>query len=224
MRALLASIIFWAAFVRADEESIDILSELKGQHLFVSLGSSCDPALWLRGCGLRAAAFPFDWLLSIDGDRFAEVIETDFQGFLDGQNFAYFNGAIVHTLYHIEFRHEHGGMAEIFEKYPRRIGRFKDLDGYPGKVVFIRAPYIEATNPTLYWPNEAGLRITLENALALRDALKKLLPHADFTLLIVNHEGPDAIEYRDNIILATRARADIEGIQKIIQAIADGAL
>lgn len=203
--------------VCGDEDQADILAGDKNETLFVSLGSSCDPVVWLKYLGRRKAAFPFDWLLCIDGPRVIELIDSDFRNFLDRQYLTSSNGVIYHTYYYIEFRHEHEGLEAMLSKYERRIARFHDLGCYPGKVVFIRAPYAEATAPHVHWPSDAGLRITKEEAMQLQTALRKRFPSLDFTLLIVNHEGDDNLEILDNIVLATRRRTDVESILRLIE-------
>ena len=73
--------------------------------LFVSLGSYCKPAHMLRFCNLRKVAFPFDWICSMDGNKLIEIIESDFNNFLN-ENFLIgyeHSGALLHTYYHLEF-------------------------------------------------------------------------------------------------------------------------
>ena len=52
---------------------------------FVSLGSNCEAAVHLNENHLRKAAFPFDWLLTCNHDRFLLLLENDFAHFLDEQ-------------------------------------------------------------------------------------------------------------------------------------------
>lgn len=169
--------------------------------LFVSLGSSCDVAIYLKEGGLRKMGFPLDWVLSIDGERFLELIANDFEGFIDDANMTHHGHVLVNSYYHVEFRHDYAG--HLKDKYTRRIQRFRDLKNYSGKVFFIRIPYREATNPTLYYPNEDGFRITKEWGYKLNEILKKRFPHLDFMLVLVNEEEGNREEFmsvEENII------------------------
>lgn len=181
----------------------DLLCSPQDDVLFVSLGSNCNPGIYLKYYGFRTASYPFDWLLTIDGDRFIELLDSDFQDFLDGKYLGRHQGNLVHTYYHIEFRHDFEEIEELRAKYQRRIARFKELDQYSGKVIFIREAYSQATNPSLYWPNQEGLEISEESALRLNRAMKKLFPHLDYTLVILNSNDRDVDEINqiDDLIL-----------------------
>ena len=52
--------------------------------IFVSLGSYCRPAHFLKGCKMRHAAYPFDWIMSFDGEGLIKALEEDFKHFLEG--------------------------------------------------------------------------------------------------------------------------------------------
>jgi hypothetical protein len=225
---LLLILTFHHFHVWAEEVDVDHLNEersLNPQILFVSLGSSCTVALQLRHWGLRKAAFPFDWLLTVDGDRFVELIERNFQDFLNetylikhphhrAKNF------LVHSYYHIEFRHDwsHGfwnpdkypkALEQLKSKYTRRIERFRALNDFPGKVFFIRIACAGAFAPKTYWPNAKALKIDHASALALQSALKKRFPQLDFTLVIINHNGDEEeMEIVDDIFFFNLSKSD----------------
>ena len=55
------------------------------EPIFISLGSWCNVAINLRRAGMRHAAFPFDWIASVDCERFLDIFETDFEYFLDDE-------------------------------------------------------------------------------------------------------------------------------------------
>jgi len=211
----------WAAYAAADEEMVDIFADTGRSHLCISLGSNCDTVSWLKTYDLRPAAFPFDWLLTLDIAKLIELLDTDFDRFLDRAYFAPFNTAFIHSYYHIEFRHEGKYMEEIFTKYPRRIERFRQLGEYPRKVFFIRMSYAWAMSPTLYWPIERALHITLEDAVDLSEALRKLFPRLDFTLIILNHDGPEEAETFRNVFMLGGCASKDRMIQ-IFEALAAG--
>jgi hypothetical protein len=200
----------------AEEGTNNSLSDLNKGALFVSLGSSCDVAIHLDHFGLRNAAFPFDWLLTTDGDKLIELLDHDFQYFLDDQYFSKFTtkedlAILVNSYYHIEFRHHfhsslwdsptryQNGLEELKSTFRRKIERFRLLDAYPGKVFFIRAPYFPLESLSLYWNDKAMTQIHPEWAMKLNEVLKKRFPHLDFTLVILNR-NEDGIKCIENIM------------------------
>jgi hypothetical protein len=77
------------------------------EPLVVSLGSFCGPASMIKTVGLRVGSFPFDWMLSVNGDKIIEILNSDFQNCLDRAYLEPFvNGVLLHKKYHIEFSHE----------------------------------------------------------------------------------------------------------------------
>jgi len=51
------------------------------KHLFVSLGSHCEPASYLREFQLRNIAFPFDWIVSFNHEGAVAILEDNFNFF-----------------------------------------------------------------------------------------------------------------------------------------------
>ena len=165
--------------------------------LFVSLGSHCDVALSLRNCGLRKAAFPFDWLEMRNHDRFIMLLDEDFRRFLGEQ---FFNQHLIDPIfvenfyYEIGFYHEwpfsdywtdesryQQQLQEIRTKYSRRIERFRQLRQFPGKVFFVCC---------FNWDRhglEKRRALNAEHAKKLNDALRRYFPLLNFTLVIVNY-------------------------------------
>lgn len=76
---------------------------------FVSLGSHCEIAVHLNANHFRKAAFPLDWLLTCNHDRFLSLLENDFSSFLDEEQLIQLPVhpyVIENRLYEIEFRHD----------------------------------------------------------------------------------------------------------------------
>ena len=185
----------------ADEKrEISLDSE---EPLFVSLGPECYLAWNLEEIGYRRAAFPFDWLLTLDHERMVELLNDDFRYFLDPMFYSYHtNGSLVHSYYHLEFRHEHD--YEFNAKYERRINRFRQLNTYRGKVFFMRKGYYAAEEPSLFlcWPNKDMINIRFECATQLNSALKKRFPNLNFNLAIFNYSpGSYQMQIVDDIII-----------------------
>lgn len=188
--------------------------------LYVSLGANCHPACRSRDLGLRQAAFPLDWIASVDDSAVAELIDRDFEDFTSEKYLRIGpQGNIVHTLYHFEFYNDHenaalynedyslcmGGLAAIREKYGRRIDRLRKLEEFPGKVVFIRfllpTSRYQQPHPELYWFDYRHERNEKESSLLLQGALRRRFPKVDFDLVIVSKSDENALEIFDNIFL-----------------------
>lgn len=174
--------------------------ELAAGPLFVSLGSHCRPAHTLRDCGLRKMAFPFDWIVSLDGEALIEMLDEDFSHFFHLPSFFPFGpaGHLFQSYYHLEFLHEGDFNGDFFlsnfeklvAKYTRRIERFRALNSYRGRVFFIREAYeASLTDPHRHYKCAENIEIREEYALRLYEALERRFPDLDFCLLIINHHA-----------------------------------
>lgn len=183
---------------REAAENADI-TELSHTPLYVSLGSVCEVAHVLRACELRKAAFPFDWITSIDSEKFLEVLDSDFQDFLN-EEYLYGvevdPGPLLHTYYHLEFLHEGDfrtpayamNMEKLQTKYLRRVERFRQLSEYGGKVIFLRTAYSHSLDdPHRYYFCEDNLEINDDFSQRLYSILRRTFPSLDFTLIIINN-------------------------------------
>lgn len=112
----------------------------------VSLGSWCGVKAACRGMGISSPTLPFDWVrLALRG--VLDALEHDFEGFLsyDGvsfHDFAHPNGEVFFAQGR-SFWHDDLRLAEIHEKYGRRVRRFRDLiqtvKARSVPVIFVRA-------------------------------------------------------------------------------------
>jgi hypothetical protein len=179
-------ILFYCLIIYGNEAE-NLLADVSQSSLIVSLGSNCNTAHVLKNYGLRTTAFPFDWLLTLDEEKFIELLDNDFLHFLDKEYFIKHNSILVHKYYNIEFRHEVEGLERLIEKHTKRIARFRQLDHYPGKVFFIRNVHVSSADPALYGRDEKGFcSMDTESALRLNAVLKKRFPKLDFTLVTIN--------------------------------------
>lgn len=178
------------------------------QYLFVSLGCNCWQAQALRpkAHSLRDAAFPFDWLVSLDTAGLIKCLDERFNHFLDESCFVRSPGKqldlyfkltlreidLENTYYNFVFTHDwpysgeqvneirdKGQLKFIGDKYSRRIARFDQLREYKGKVFFIRCFQL---NP--HFKGEYGWNA--QQALQLKEALTRFFPKLDFTLVVVS--------------------------------------
>ena len=171
----------------------NIEQEISREPLFVSLGSSCKTAHMHRECGIRKAAFPFDWIISFDGEKLIDILEEDFLYFLNPSSLKVSGQALLNHHYHLEFLNEgdwedaNYDIRSFSEKCQRRINRFRLLANYQGKVFFVRTAYpYSLTDPHRIWRIKENIEITYEYADKLHRALKKCFPELAFELIIVN--------------------------------------
>ncbi len=194
------------------------------EPLFVSLGSHCEPAVMIREKQLRKAAFPFDWLLTLNHEGFLSVLETDFQYFSD-ENCLFKNPVhpqiLDNSVYKIEYSHDwpfadsvigeertKSQIAQMKLKYQRRIDRFRDLRNYPGKVFFIRSAF-EIMNGHYPYGAEPGKEaIDRNQAEEIYSALERYFLDLDFTLVIVNYKEEDPHDFDSDRILDFTVRKD----------------
>ncbi len=181
--------------------------DLTQTALFASLGSACTPATLTKLCGIRTASFPFDWIVSMDGEKFIEMLEDDFLHFFNMEhlvrddnfrqniyNTPAHGNVLLNTYYHLEFLHEVGSWKTQFfstfqtfrNRYERRIARFRNLKNFPGKVFFMRSSY-PTSDPHRFFRFKENNEINEENAVRFYMTLKKYFPDLDFTLIIINY-------------------------------------
>ena len=206
---VLFSIIFvvLTGMANADIEMIEgdhvNIEDFKEETLFVSLGSYCAPASLARSCGHRKAAFPFDWNISLDGEKLIEILEDRFLNFLNEEYLVPFGWAtLLNTYYRLEFVHD-GYWEEkdvlvympiLQAKYKRRIERFKNLQQHRGKVFFFRSAYVHSTeDKNRYYKIEENIEISEEYALRLHKALRAFFPNLNFTLIIINNHEQECV-------------------------------
>ncbi|HSX04685.1 MAG TPA: DUF1796 family putative cysteine peptidase [Rhabdochlamydiaceae bacterium] len=171
----------------------NIEQEISQEPLFVSLGSTCTTAHTHRECGIRKAAFPFDWIVSLNGEKLIEILEEDFLHFLDSNVLRVLGQALLNDYYYLEFLNEgdwagaDNNIKAFSEKCQRRINRFRQLANYQGKVFFVRTAYPGSlSDPHRIWKVKENIEITYEYAAKLHQALKKCFPKLDFELIIIN--------------------------------------
>jgi len=189
-------------------------------RLFVSLGGYCEVATQLRDHELRTKAFPFDWLLTLNHEKFLDILDDDFQFFIDESCIFQHpedQSILENKQYECEFRHdppvdlENGltcHLQEISSKYERRIDRFRQLKEYAGEVFFIRSGSLDGyvydypRGGPYYWWNENQRCITTEQAKALKMALDRFFPLLNFTLIIINYteEREEKIDHIEDVI------------------------
>lgn len=162
----------------------EMKSFLPASTCIVSLGSNCRVATWLKALNIRTRAYPFDWVESQDINTLTQLIQNDFEGYLEFEKLApsynYFYNRIRDTTYNIYFVHDfsfqgtenfsfaipgdynHGILClqreygKFYEKYMRRIQRFRALTSQYEQVIFVRTLLVDkAIAQELY----AALRI-----------------------------------------------------------------
>jgi Putative papain-like cysteine peptidase (DUF1796). len=216
MQYIVPKLVFYAVIFLCVPMHADSMYHEEGElalhkHLLiVSLGSDCMISITLRENGLRKAAFPFDWNFSLLLDKVILLLDEDFEHFLSPQHLTLNrDGQGKNNRYVVEFKHDssfvdsRGVLSfDIWDKYQRRIARFRALRNYPGKVVFIRSTFDYYRFPFYDYGDEKMAKIDRKEAEALKEALKRYFPGLDFTLVTINYGAPaeTPIAEVDNII------------------------
>ena len=163
------------------------------EPLFVSLGSFCVTAHMHRQCGIRKAAFPFDWIISFDVEKLIDVLEEDFLHFLNYDVLRVSGQALLNDYYRLEFLNEGDwedaayDINEFALKCQRIIDRFRQIANYQGKVYFVRAAHPHSvSDPHRIWKIKENIEIAADYAERLYRTLSKYFPNLDFELIIMN--------------------------------------
>src|SRR5690242_4485052 len=101
-----SSSLLYAVNTRDSNLGEHIEREISQEALFVSLGSTCITAHMHRECKIRKAAFPFDWIISLDGEKLIDILEEGFLHFLDPDVLQVSGQALLNHYYHLEFLNE----------------------------------------------------------------------------------------------------------------------
>src|SRR5579863_9702828 len=65
------------------EDPLEFSEISQEEILCVSLGSHCEIAIILRELGIRTAAYPFDWLVTINSEGICTALDEDFRDFIN---------------------------------------------------------------------------------------------------------------------------------------------
>ena len=205
--------------------------DISGFH-YISLGKDCSPAIALRTLNLNIQSYPFDWIGS-NFDGLYECIQNDFDQFHKLVHMKP-TAKIVADYYNFEYPHDYpytntqhyeiGDIAnfaksckvnddyqehiyEVFEKYIRRIQRFRDTVN-------------DKTRPIIFLH-----RGTYENAVKLKYTLEKTYNRKNIIVVVATEEDLTNINCADVYVVAcnpekngTWNEANIwkEGINKAI--------
>jgi hypothetical protein len=149
--------------------------------IVIGLGEMCTVAGATHTFSLRQAAYPFDWTIARFGTLYA-VLEDDFNHFFEPHSLRVRadNKGVI-DYYGAEFMHDLPTIADLlqanwqefvpkaYEKYNRRIKRFKDAVTGTEKVYFVRHYGIDRSS-----------------AVQLRDLIRRKYATLDFTLVVVS--------------------------------------
>ncbi len=164
------------------------------EPLLVSLGSTCEVTHHLRYLGLRTAAFPLDWVLSLNNAQLIRLLEEDFVYFNDEEFLSGYSTLLLNTRYCLVFPHEGNWEVPFYSeslqnfksKSQRRIDRFRELGSYQGQVLFFRSACVCAENSNAIYTDAENLHISDEYSVELYQTLKNRFPDLNFKLIIMN--------------------------------------
>lgn len=161
----------------------------------ISLGCYCGPKLSLRALGRDEATLPFDWVRTrIDG--LLHFMRNDFDKFFHYDTQERVPGAgvnkpmIMYRSYYHSFWHDDLKDNATFEKYRRRMERFKAIDARSKSVLFVR---------TVATSDE------LEHIDTLYDELMQRFGRGSKLLVIVDFQPEDemvVVTGRENLLIA----------------------
>jgi hypothetical protein len=164
----------------------------------VSLGGNCRNSTWLKELNIRFEAYPFDWVESEEIEGVIDLINNDFEDYLSLKNLiphhhSHYN-RVRDTQYKINLVHEfsfqgtanfsfanekdlkrgmsclHNEYRALYEKYNRRITRFRNLTQNYKTIIFMRTLFVDKPS-----------------AICLYEALIKLFgTHYNIILVVVN--------------------------------------
>jgi hypothetical protein len=102
--------------------------------IVIPIGIDCGLATLLKEYNVRTTAYPFDWIVTYQGIH--KFIENDFQNFFPSED-------KWNHLYKFNFV-EHDEFPRDFEKYNRRLSRFKTLlEKSTEPIIFIRKGHFQ---------------------------------------------------------------------------------
>ncbi len=149
---------------------------------FISLGWFCGTAASMSKYGLRSWSGPFDWYFS----NFPGVLacmENNFTDFLDRKNLVVLDGLpeeFLDTKHGFHYNHEvitclEEDYVSIYEKYARRIGKFREM--IKQKTCFIRAVR-----------NDEELRYIQNNLCVIEKIIKQSNPDNEIIYVVSSKE------------------------------------
>lgn len=216
---------------------------LNDKPIILSLGSQCEVTTKINKFGFRDSSFIFDWILSVDIYGIINVLNDNFNYFFDQNYFEihpYMPWFLINTKYGFEYRHDWNESHNFWKnfnsykityesikvRYDRRIERFKKLRKFKGKVFFLRAAFDSETcliAKKMY--NRNLFKITYQEAIELKNALKSYFPKLNFTLIIINYneETEETLAFEDSDIIEfkfTKNKKD-EGYENLFKIISD---
>lgn len=147
----------------------------------VSLGSTCQPAWFLRRNNLRVQSYPLDWTLTLT-DPLCTMLETGFADFLNLRNLRVEGRneegklQVIDTRYQFNFLHFFKEEERLEEEYPqvkalfdRRVARLLEVLNGTERVLFVR------------------MRVREDEARKITGVLDRTYPNLPYTLLAVDN-------------------------------------
>lgn len=168
--------------------------------VYVSLGSTCSIAYNLRELNLRDNAYPFDWIRILNLNNVSNLLENNFDGFLDVNNYNFIKysedfmindnyGTYIYDNGYCKFYHEFDKPLEecdidsFIDKYKRRINRLYDLLNSDEEIIFIR---------------EELRSVNINKINNFIETIRNINENINFKLIIISN---DDVDYNiDNVI------------------------
>jgi len=109
--------------------------------IIIPIGIDCGIAEMLRKYKIRSVAYPFDWIVTYKG--ITDILKNDFKDYIPNikDSIGIIDGChnIFNNSYGTKFIHDKFPLKEEYEKYDRRINRFKDiLNNSSEEIIFFK--------------------------------------------------------------------------------------
>jgi hypothetical protein len=144
----------------------------------VSLGSCCQTAYQLDKNGLRGPSYPFDWVVTPYKSLY-EILKNNFKNWLTIDTLKCITGKHardnvygISLLHDFQYKRPEEFLSDYdahFEKYQRRINRFRELLAGNQRVLFVRR------------------EIKQTESIQLRDLIRSCYPNLNFNILALDN-------------------------------------
>ncbi len=148
--------------------------------IYVPIGIDCGVAECLKKHNLRTIALPFDWIVTYQG--ITNIIKNDFINFFPDLSKSVIIDDMPNVFndnYGIKFIHDKFPDVDVYDKYIRRINRFKEiLKTTDDTVIFIKKGHAYHNH------KEYPLKDDIEDINELDELLKTKYPNLKYKIVL----------------------------------------
>lgn len=150
--------------------------------IIIPIGIDCGVSEMLRKYNLRNNAYPFDWIVSYNG--ITKIIKNDFKDYIPDINdsIGIIEGChnIFNHNYGTKFIHDKFPLKEEYEKYNRRINKFKEiLNNTTDDIIFFKKGHAYHNHA------EYKFKDDIEDVIELNNYLKENYKNLKYKIILV---------------------------------------